>query len=146
MVTFVLDTNIWLDILLFNDPSVNKLSNLIFKKEILVLSCKQCDDEFSRVLKYKNLGIEKEKQNYMLRTYKEFVKNIDFVETLNSSNIPKCHDSDDQKFINLSCFNHVDWLLTKDKQILKMKKKLGKMKVKVSTVENWTSQFNHNFY
>ena len=146
MVTFVLDTNIWLDILLFNDPSVKKLSNLIFKKEILVLSCKQCDDEFSRVLKYKNLGIEKEKQNYMLRTYKEFVKNIDFVETLNSSNIPKCHDSDDQKFVNLSCINHVDWLLTKDKQILKMKKKLGKMKVKVSTVENWISQFNNNLY
>jgi len=40
--------------------------------------------------------------------------------------LPKCKDRDDQKFLELAYATHADWLVSKDRAVLKMAKRIAR--------------------
>jgi len=122
----VLDTNILLDLFYFHDIGVQALSASIQSHEIIAYTCEAIWQEFEEVLERPPFhqspaqiaSIRAQNTNYF-----EW-----FTPEKNSSGI-KCIDPDDQIFIELSVEIAPCLLITKDKDLLRVKKRLEKFQV-----------------
>jgi uncharacterized protein len=56
---------------------------------------------------------------------------------LTAGDTPRCSDPDDQKFIDLACAMRVPWLLTRDRAVLRLTKRLYPLGVQVATPDAW---------
>lgn len=53
--------------------------------------------------------------------------------------VPRCSDPDDQKFIDLAVTAGARWLVTRDRALLKLRRRLARHGVEVATPEGWNS-------
>ena len=124
----VLDTNIVLDLLVFHDPRSAELRAALEGDRLRWLATAPMRDELERVLDYPQLkprlshhGLSKESVLAAFDTWVSFCPVA-----------PKapytCKDPDDQKFIDLAVA-HQAALLSKDKAVLVMRKRLLKLGV-----------------
>ena len=121
--TIVLDTNIVLDAFLFNDPAAEPVRQALAKQELRWLATQPMRDELVRVLAYPKIAAR-------LAYYKlsasdvlaRFDKHTHMVEVAAKASVT-CSDADDQKFIDLAV-QHSALLLSKDKDVISMKKRL----------------------
>ena len=61
---------------------------------------------------------------------------------IDSPRLPQCSDPDDQKFIELAAACKADALLSKDKQVLKLARKLKKLALyRILSPEQWTAEW-----
>lgn len=119
----VLDTQIWLDWLVFDDPGVRRLRNAVHLGRAEVVIDAACDAELERVLAY-DLGkhsISREAQRAALDQARRLARRVEVVAM---KGLPECRDPDDQKFIELAAATHADALVTKDGELLRMKRRL----------------------
>jgi len=119
----VLDTQIWLDWLVFDDPGVRRLRNAVLLGRAQVVIDAACDAELERVLAY-DLGkhsISREAQLAALDQARRLARRV---EILALKGLPQCRDPDDQKFIELAVATKADALVTKDRELLRMKRRL----------------------
>jgi putative PIN family toxin of toxin-antitoxin system len=119
----VLDTQIWLDWLVFDDPGVRRLRNAVHLARAEVVIDAACDAELERVLAY-DLGkhsISREAQLAALDQARRLARRV---EILAAKGLPQCRDPDDQKFIELAVATKADALVTKDRELLRMKRRL----------------------
>jgi len=119
----VLDTQIWLDWLVFDDPGVRRLRNAVLLGRAQVVIDAACDAELERVLAY-DLGkhsIYREAQLAALDQARRLARRV---EILALKGLPQCRDPDDQKFIELAVATKADALVTKDRELLRMKRRL----------------------
>ena len=141
----VLDTNIWLDWLYFDDVNVRPLKTLHEKHIIEILIDEACMEELLTVLEYDHfLGSEVNKTIIE----KKIRSLCNFVET-KTAEAPSfwCRDPDDIKFLDLSSQHNVGHLITKDLHLLKRKNRrsLGnkKMTFSIMSPSNFFNTFNH---
>ena len=120
---WVIDTNIVLDLWLFEDPATVPLRAALQSGAISHLATTSMRDELARVLTYPHLIKRMVKSNIqasdVLNRYDKYL--------LAAENAAKaactCKDPDDQKFIDLAVAHAVP-LLSKDNAILCMRKRL----------------------
>ncbi|MGQ0579067.1 MAG: putative toxin-antitoxin system toxin component, PIN family [Betaproteobacteria bacterium] len=131
----VLDTNIWLDWLVFDDPAVRPLKSASAGGLVRIAMNSPCLDELGRVLAYPEFDLD-EATRYALFTQ---VRNCTYrVETMLLSPLPRCPDPDDQKLLELARDARADWLITKDKALLALaKKSFDGAGFKIGTPEHW---------
>jgi uncharacterized protein len=116
----VLDTNVWLDWLLFDDPSVAALKAAVAEGRAEIFIDAAGEAELARVLAY-DLGkrsIDAAEQAACLaecRRIATALKDI-LVETA----LPRCADPDDQVFLEAAAAARADYLVTKDRELLKL--------------------------
>jgi putative PIN family toxin of toxin-antitoxin system len=127
----VLDTNIVLDLWIFEDPKTNLLRQLLTDKQVRWIATSSMRDELDRVLLYPNLLkrclARKLEPAELLDRYDQ---HVDYQQI--AARAPYiCKDADDQKFIDLAVA-HQAWLISKDAQVLRMKNRLARLKVVVS--------------
>jgi putative PIN family toxin of toxin-antitoxin system len=119
----VLDTNIVLDLFVFQDPATEALRQAIGQKNLHWIATVPMRDELARVLSYPQ--IVKSLLHHALHAT-EVLANFDAQASLVAV-APKtsvtCKDPDDQKFIDLAVA-HKACLLSKDNAVLCMKKRL----------------------
>lgn len=134
MPLIVLDTNVVLDLLLFADPATPTLREALavggsFHGQWITTPVMR--EELARVLAYPHIV---ERLRFYGRDAAELLSAFD-AQTRLVEVAPKapyvCKDPDDQKFIDLA-FAHRATLLSKDKAVLKLKKRLGAHGVSVS--------------
>jgi uncharacterized protein len=120
MIRLVLDTNIWLDWLLFDDPSVAPLKALVKEGRAQIFIDAAGEAELARVLAY-DLGkhsIGAEQQAACLaecsRISKKITNGADF------SKLPRCPDPKDQPFLEAALAAGADYLVTKDRDLLEL--------------------------
>jgi len=117
----VLDTNVWLDWLVFDDPSIAPLKRAQADGVIEIFSDEACTRELVAVLNY-DLGrrsLDAEKQKACLAEFHRLVRAAPpRASTAETSPLPKCRDPDDQKFLELARDCGADYLVTKDKALL----------------------------
>jgi predicted nucleic acid-binding protein len=53
--------------------------------------------------------------------------------------VPRCSDADDQKFIDLAVSAGARWLVTRDRALLRLRRRLLRLGVDVLTPEGWNS-------
>jgi putative PIN family toxin of toxin-antitoxin system len=125
----VLDTNIVLDAFVFDDPAARPLKQALASHQLQWIATKAMRDELARVLTYSKLTprmvFYKVTAAHVLA---QFDGQATLVDTAAKATVT-CKDPDDQKFIDLAVA-HKAVLLSKDKAVLCMKKRLLAFEVK----------------
>ena len=120
---WVIDTNIVLDLWLFEDPATIPLRAALQSGAISHLATASMRDELERVLTYPHLAKRMARSNIqaqdILSRFDEYLLAAEPAVKAACT----CKDPDDQKFIDLAVVHAVP-LLSKDKAILCMKKRL----------------------
>lgn len=127
----VLDTNIVLDLFIFGDPAVAALRRLLQARRLQWLAAQPMRDELACVLQYQHL---QPRMAYHGIAAPDVLAAFDagtrLVEVAPRAPYA-CKDGDDQKFIDLAAA-HGAWLLSKDKAVLCMRKRLLRLGVQVA--------------
>jgi putative PIN family toxin of toxin-antitoxin system len=121
----VLDTNVVLDWLVFEDPAVRDLVRDVESGALRVVTSDECVAELRRVLGYPVLQLGAGAQGAALARYMEHASTPP--DALREpSGLPLCADPDDQKFLELAWHSNADLLVTKDKALLAMARKIAR--------------------
>jgi putative PIN family toxin of toxin-antitoxin system len=122
----VLDTNILLDLFYFEDIRVQALHDSLKKQKIIAYTCEAIWQEFEEVLQRPTFNQSPAEITILRKENSAYFEW--FSPEKNSSGI-KCVDPDDQIFIELSVEIAPCLLITKDKDLLRLKKRLEKFQV-----------------
>ncbi len=140
----VLDTNVVLDWLVFDRPDTKELQQAAEERRIIVLSSASALDELQRVLADPQLGLDVSRQRQILALYRAHTA-IGVVpdgfsrrNVMLPSGFPRCSDRSDEHFIALAYHTRADALVSKDKAVLKMGKRVKKFGVKIIDVRQLT--------
>ena len=121
--TWVIDTNIVLDLWLFEDPATIPLRAALQSGAISHLATASMRDELERVLTYPHLVKRMAKSNIQTQNILSRFDEYLLAAEPAAKAACTCKDPDDQKFIDLAVAHAVPFL-SKDKAILCMKKRL----------------------
>ncbi len=116
----VLDTNVWLDWLVFADPQVAPIRALVESGAATILVNAACADELERALGYPLRGViaAADVRSAHLEVVRGLVHWFDASPAAGTTALPTCRDPDDQKFLELARDCAADWLVTRDKALL----------------------------
>jgi putative PIN family toxin of toxin-antitoxin system len=116
----VLDTNVWLDLLVFDDPAARPLRERSF--EIVIDAA--CEAELERVLGYAlgKWSLEPARQAACLAECRRLALRVNVGAA--GGALPACRDADDQKFLALAAAAGADALVTKDEALLELHPRL----------------------
>jgi putative PIN family toxin of toxin-antitoxin system len=123
MKRIILDTNIWLDWLVFNDASLLYLKKEVSEGRAEVFIDAACEAELERVLAYP-LGkhsIDAAAQVACLAEARRIARRIETAASeAERKQLPLCRDQDDQKFLELALAAGAQFLVTKDHALLEL--------------------------
>ena len=128
----VLDTNVVLDLLVFDDPATPPLQQALQAGALKWISTPVMREELARVLAYPHLVARMD--FYRLNAadvLAAFDRQVQIVDVAPKATM-NCTDPDDQKFIDLAVAHRAQ-LLSKDRAVLKLKKRLLLAGVAVQT-------------
>ncbi|MGY4516735.1 putative toxin-antitoxin system toxin component, PIN family [Lysobacter sp. HA18] len=122
MPTFVLDTNAWLDLLVFADPALSGFADDVSADRLRVVADDRSFAELERVLRYEAVRLDEgDAQSHMSMARRLATR----IETPSIA-LPKCRDPDDQTFLEIAVAAHADALLTRDTELLRMAKRMSR--------------------
>lgn len=118
----VLDTNVCLDLFLFNDPRCAHLMIALRSGTVQAVTRDDCRDEWRRVLHYPQVPIDDANRPAISTAFDAFVHHLPDEESTaqDEALLPTCADADDQKFLQLALAAGARWLISKDKELLKL--------------------------
>ncbi|AOY99279.1 putative toxin-antitoxin system toxin component, PIN family [Cupriavidus sp. USMAHM13] len=118
----VLDSNIWVDLLVFRDPRVEPIRQALESGAIATVIRADCREELRRVLHYPQFARFAIDHAAALAVVDGFATLLPPPDeaTAGAVRLPKCKDGDDQKFIELAHFSGAACLVSKDKAVLKL--------------------------
>lgn len=124
----VLDTNIVLDLLVFGDPAAQPVSEGLLGGTLHWLATAPMRDELARVLAYPKLAARvAHHRGDAASVLGDFDRHARVVQVPAKASVT-CGDPDDQKFIDLAVA-HRCMLLSKDYEVLRMRKRLAQLQV-----------------
>jgi putative PIN family toxin of toxin-antitoxin system len=117
----VLDTNVWLDWLVFDDPELAPLRAAVEQGRARVFIDAACEAELARVLDYPlgRVRLDAAAQAACLAECRRVTGPGGDIAPLECV-LPRCRDPDDQKFLELARTCRADLLLTKDRALLEL--------------------------
>lgn len=128
----VLDTNIVLDLFVFDEPAVLPLKDALQTRQLQWIATPAMREELARVLAYQQivprLAYYQRSATDVLADFDRLVKVVDAAPKAPVT----CKDADDQQFIDLAVA-HKTPLLSKDHAVLCMKKRLLALDVQAQT-------------
>ena len=132
-VRVVLDTNIVLDLWLYQDPATPALLDALETKTVQWLATQVMRDELERVLAYthivKRLAFSQLTAQNILAQFDAHAQ----LMPVSAKALYVCKDGDDQKFIDLAA-EHQTQLISKDKAVLTMRNRMARLGVAVGKV------------
>ena len=133
----VIDTNVCLDLFVFKDPRWSALLGAIESGAVEAITRADCRDEYNIVLHYKHLPLDDDSRPLAAARFDQLITVVAPPES--GVRLPVCTDKDDQKFLELARDAGADVLITKDKALLKLAKRLAKAGMfKVMVPEAWS--------
>ena len=121
----VLDTNVVIDWLVFDDEYLASFRELVRARNVQVIAHAPALEELRRVLGYPELKLSAERQSAVLEQYGALVSFFESGAAL-PQGFPKCRDPDDDPFIELAWQAGADALVSRDKKVLKLAKRARK--------------------
>ena len=142
---WVLDTNVVLDLLHFDDATARPLRHALADGRVRCVVSDATLDEWRRVLAYPEFALGLKQQAALVERYQalsEMAKTVEGDASLLHkgtpihhglsypsgwkpawSRMPRCSDPDDQKFIELAAAVHAQGLVSKDRAVLKLRRR-----------------------
>ena len=137
--TIVIDTNVVLDLFLFQDPRTPELARAIRAGELRWLATPRMREECKRVLAYPQLqGVAAQKNVRPEGVLAQFDALCTPAEAAEPSR-HRCKDVDDQCFIDLAIARRTPWLVTRDHALRRLARRARPLGVAVLTPEAWAS-------
>jgi len=123
----VLDSNVWIDILVFDDPRTRPILAALERGALCALIDARCLLELSRVLDYPQFVARRIDKAAALDTLARLSRLIEPpVPAPGAKPLPQCKDRDDQKFLELAHASGAAWLVSKDRAVLKLAKRVAR--------------------
>ena len=120
----VLDTNVWLDWLVFDGNEVAALRQARRDNAVEFVIDAACLEEVTRVLAYPEFALG---ETAIAANLAEIGQLARFCAGAGSAAaLPRCTDPDDQKFLQLASAAKADALITRDKALLKLGRRTRK--------------------
>ncbi len=114
----VLDTNILLDIFVFNDERALQLKEALFDKTTQFLASQKTIEEFADVISRPLFKLDKQTQTAILAQWQSIAEQQD---DSNLASAPwQCQDPDDQIFLDLAYQLRPTILISKDNAVLQI--------------------------
>jgi predicted nucleic acid-binding protein len=139
MLRLVLDTNVWLDWLVFADPGIKPLQAMVAAGEAEIVSNADCEAELLRVLGYplQKWTLDAGQQIACIERCRTVVHKV---ETPCNIILPQCADPDDQKFLELSAGACVHYLLSRDQALLALARHRPSLPFHIVTPDEFTAR------
>ena len=115
----VLDTNAWLDLLVFGDPRISAIGTALAEGRVEAITSPACREEWRRVLGYPVLALAPERHAPLLAAFDARASSIEAPPPAGVA-LPACRDGDDQKFLELALAGGARWLVTRDRALLRL--------------------------
>ncbi len=123
----VLDTNVWLDWLVFDDPAVAPIKAAVAAKRAEVFIDVACEAELERALAYdfgRKRTLDAAGRGACLAECRRVAQRIHAaVPEAERARLPACRDPDDQKFLEAALAAHAGLLVTKDRALLDLSRR-----------------------
>ena len=133
----VLDTNVVLDWLLFDDPSSAALAAAIVRRHLRWVATPAMRDEFAEVLRR---GLAEERNAdpaALLATWDANAELLAEPARLPASVPLFCSDPDDQKFLDLAHAAGAAWLLSRARAVLRLARRATGFGIDICVPERW---------
>lgn len=114
----VLDTNVVLDLLHFDDPAARPLRHALEAGQVRCVVARETLEEWRRVLAYPEFALDPPRQAALLARYQSL--SVMEAGAGVAASLPRCSDPDDQKFLELALASHAQALVSKDHALLKL--------------------------
>ncbi len=119
----VLDTNVWLDLLVFADPRCSALGAAIAEARVELLIDADCHAEWARVLTYPTLQLDATQRDQLCLRQRALCL-WQPPTSICLPPLPRCRDPDDQKFLQLALRGGAQQLLSRDQALLELDRRL----------------------
>ena len=130
MKTVIFDTNVLLDLFVFNDFRVLHIKQALIEKQLDALASRQTLEEFSDVISRPLFSLEQSAQEKLVQEWQSLAR---IIEDQNISAAPwQCRDMDDQIFLDLAFTSKPSILLSKDNEVLKLASRAAKEGVQIT--------------
>ncbi|MGQ4661228.1 putative toxin-antitoxin system toxin component, PIN family [Lysobacter sp. F6437] len=138
----VLDTNVWLDLLLFDDPRAASLRQALASGDVVAIGSNECRDEWLRVLRYPALALKEAHCAALTEAHDALVQPFDAIHLVAGrppdTTLPRCSDPDDQKFLQLAQDAGARWLVSRDRHLLSLARRCQREGLfQITTPEDW---------
>ena len=116
----VLDTNVWLDLLVFHDPCAAPILAAVSSGRAEILLNEPCATELERILArdFGRHSLDAAARSAAMAEARCLAQFFEAKETLPA--LPTCRDPDDQKFLEAAASANADFLITKDAELLEL--------------------------
>jgi len=118
----VIDTNVLLDFWVFDDPAARALRAAVESGRVNALRSGDSVDEFTQVIMREKFELATEARFGILRDWDRLATPVERVFAAPLA----CSDPHDQMFLDLAYSARADWLVTKDKALLKLARRARK--------------------
>jgi uncharacterized protein len=131
-VKLVLDTNVVIDWLVFDDAFLASFRELVRARSVQVITHAPAVEELRRVLGYPILKLSAERQAAVFAQYTALAAPVDDDLARAGAPLglplgfPRCRDRDDDPFLELAWRAGADALVSRDKAVLKLARKARK--------------------
>jgi predicted nucleic acid-binding protein len=119
-VRLVLDTNVWLDWLVFDDAAISPIRAAVAAGRAEVFIDLACEAELERALGYDLGGRAVDVAACLLECRRLTRRIASAVEEAERACLPACRDRDDQKFLEAALAAGAGFLLTRDRALLRL--------------------------
>lgn len=143
----VLDTNVVIDWLVFADPYMSPLRSAVNAGHIEVITHAPALEELRRVLGYPALKLPHVRQMEVLGQYGARTRLVSLPEhsTLSTA-FPRCKDPDDNHFLALAFDAQADALVSRDKALLKLRRRVTKFGFQILDVQQMIAVLSGDRY
>ncbi len=123
----VIDTNVWLDLLVFGDGSVERLRRAI-ADGATCLASEAMRDELQAVLLRPRFALDEASRARALAAFDASVRRVAAAPDCRLA----CSDPDDRKFLDVAIGHRAHWLLSRDKALLRARRHaLGRFDLRI---------------
>ncbi|MEO6800325.1 MAG: putative toxin-antitoxin system toxin component, PIN family [Rhodanobacter sp.] len=116
----VLDTNVCLDLFLFNDPQSAALHVAMREGLVQAVTRADCRAEWLRVLRYPQVPVSEQVRPAVEAAFDALVFCLPEPAAPPDLRLPRCGDPDDQMFLELAQASGARWLVSKDNELLEL--------------------------
>ncbi len=135
----VLDTNAVLDWLIFRNSDCIALENAVYQGSVRLLTSPAMRAELSHVLARGEVSRWTTDFSLLWETLDQHALALPDPPALSTPMRLRCTDTDDQKFIDFAVVHQAQWLLTRDRAVLKLRKKALHHGLRIASPQAWTS-------
>lgn len=129
----ILDTNVWLDWLVFDDPSIAPIKAAVAANRAEICIDAACEAELERALGYdlgKKFTLDAKAQGACLAECRRVARMLaSIAPEAECAQLPACRDRDDQKFMEAALVTGAAFLVTKDKALLDLAPRVATFRI-----------------